>query len=79
MVNTRGVDFLFTGLAVVPAVLLLTGHLGPALLLFVPLLVGACLAGLYEQKTAEAPQAEAEAAVPEPTLTPAGHWRNRLD
>lgn len=79
MVNARRVDFLFTGLAVVPALLLLTGHPGPALLLFVPLLIGACLAGLYEQKTAEAPQPEAGAALPEATLTPAGHWRKRLD
>jgi len=50
--HSRWVDFLFTGLAVVPAALLFHGHPGPALLLFVPLLIGACLCGLYEQQCA---------------------------
>lgn len=79
MVNARRVDFLFTGLAVVPAVLLLTGHPGPALLLFVPLLIGACLAGMYEQQAAAGSQPEDTEAVPEPTLKAAGPWRKRLD
>ena len=80
MVNARRVDFLFTGLAVVPAVLLLTGHPGPALLLFVPLLIGACLAGMYEQRVVDGPLREGvEESVPEPTLTAAGTWRKRLD
>jgi hypothetical protein len=80
MVNARSVDFLFTGLAVVPAVLLLTGHPGPALLLFVPLLIGACLAGMYEQRAMNGRQRECvEESVPEPALTAAGPWRKRLD
>lgn len=45
------VDFLFTGLALVPTVLLLSGHIGPAMLLFVPLLIAACLTGMYQQQT----------------------------
>ncbi|MBX3651267.1 MAG: hypothetical protein KF771_07825 [Burkholderiales bacterium] len=79
MDKTRGVDFLFTGLAVVPGMLLFSGHPGPALLLFVPLLIGACLAGMYEQQTSAQTQQDAGAAEPQSTLTAAGHWRKRLD
>ncbi len=79
MFKARGVDFLFTGLAVVPGMLLFSGHPGPALLLFVPLLIGACLAGMYEQQAAAQPQQDAGAAGPQSTLTAAGHWRKRLD
>ncbi len=47
MSNERFVDFLFTGTAVVPAWLTLTGHLDIAFMLLCPLLIGACLAAAY--------------------------------
>jgi len=78
MYQARWVDFLFTGLAVVPMLLLFTGHPGPALLLFVPLLIGACLAGMYEQQTSENPGAATGDSMPGSTLTAAGQWPNRL-
>jgi|LNFM01.2.fsa_nt_gb hypothetical protein len=82
MYKARWVDFLFTGLAVVPMLLLFTGHPGPALLLFVPLLIGACLAGMYEQQisgqTSENSGTGAGDSLPESTFTAAGQWRNRL-
>ena len=45
----RLADFLFVGLGIVPAALLLGGHLDIAILLFVPLLITACLFGAWEQ------------------------------
>jgi hypothetical protein len=78
MYKARWVDFLFTGLAVVPGMLLLAGHPGPALLLFVPLLIGACLAGMDEQQTAPGPGAAADESLPASTFTAAGQWHNRL-
>ena len=51
MINTGFVDFLFTGVAIVPEVLLLTGHVGPAILLFIPLLIAACLISMYREQT----------------------------
>jgi len=78
MYKARWVDFLFTGLAIVPGMLLFTGHPGPALLLFVPLLIGACLAGMYEQQTAGSPGAGTGDSVPGSTFTAAGQWRSRL-
>lgn len=50
--NARGgriADFLFVGLGVVPVVLLLGGLPGIALLLFIPLMLTACLCGMWEQ------------------------------
>ena len=44
MSNSRLVDFLFTGLGVVPAALTFGGRLDLAVLLFFPLLLGACFA-----------------------------------
>jgi hypothetical protein len=67
-------DFLFTGLALVPAVLLLSGHVGPALLLFVPLLIAACLTGMYQQQAGVA-EAAAATAQPEQAIPPAGESR----
>lgn len=40
MINAGFVDFLFTG------------HPGPALLLFIPLLIAACLVSMYREQTA---------------------------
>jgi len=44
-------DFLFAGLAVVPGVLVAAGAVGPAIMVFVPLLFVACLCGWHEQVT----------------------------
>jgi hypothetical protein len=43
----RAVDFLFTGTAVVPAALMAGGAPGMALMVFCPLIIGACLAAAY--------------------------------
>jgi len=49
MKSARLADLLFTGLAIVPALLLLDGHPGIAIVVFPPLLIAACLCGAYEQ------------------------------
>lgn len=54
MINAGFVDFLFTGVAIVPQILLFTGYIGPALLLFIPLLIAACLISMYREQTAAA-------------------------
>lgn len=54
MINAGFVDFLFTGAAIVPQLLLFTGYIGPALLLFIPLLIAACLVSMYRQQVAAA-------------------------
>ncbi len=79
MQNAGLADFLFTGLAVVPGVLLLTGHVGPAILLFIPLLIGACLFSMYQQQMREA-QKTADSALPDTraVLQPSAHRRERL-
>ncbi len=43
MINAGFVDFLFTGAAIAPQLLLFTGDIGPALLPLIPLLIAACL------------------------------------
>lgn len=79
MQNAGFADFLFTGLAVVPGVLLLTDHVGPAILLFIPLLIGACLFSMYQQQMREAPKT-ADSALPDTraVLQPSAHRRERL-
>lgn len=57
MINAGFVDFLFTGVAIVPQILLFTGYIGPALLLFIPLLIAACLISMYRDQVREAPGA----------------------
>jgi hypothetical protein len=52
MFNAGFVDFLFTGAAILPQILLFTGYIGPALLLFIPLLIAACLISMYREQTA---------------------------
>ncbi len=71
MTNAGFVDFLFTGTAILPEVLLLSGYVGEALLLLVPMLIGVCLLSVYYDKTAgsSAPDEVAEAADPA-ELTP---------
>jgi hypothetical protein len=54
MFNAGFVDFLFTGAAILPQILLFTGYIGPALLLFIPLLIAACLISMYREQTASA-------------------------
>jgi len=54
MFNAGFVDFLFTGAAILPQILLFTGYIGPALLLFIPLMIAACLISMYREQTAAA-------------------------
>lgn len=58
MINAGFVDFAFVGVAVVPEVLLLAGYAAEALLLMVPMLIGACLVSLYFQQTQDDESAE---------------------
>lgn len=52
MSNVGFVDFLFTGVAILPEVLLFAGYIGEALFLLVPMLIGVCLLSMYYDKTA---------------------------
>lgn len=56
MINAGFVDFLFTGVAILPQILLLAGYIGPALLLFIPLLIAACLISMYREQTSRVSQ-----------------------
>jgi HAMP domain-containing protein len=49
MKNGRFADFFFVGLGVLPVTLLLSGYPELAVMLFVPLLLAACLFGAMEQ------------------------------
>ena len=50
--NARSLtDFMVAGMAVVPAVLARMDEIGPAIMVFVPLLMAACLFGAREQIT----------------------------
>lgn len=55
MINAGFVDFAFTGAAIVPEVLMLAGYVAEALLLMVPMLIGACLVSLYHQQVGASP------------------------
>lgn len=68
MINAGFVDFLFTGVAIVPQLLLFTGYIGPALLLLIPLLVAACLASMYRQQIAGSEENAAGDETPEQEL-----------
>ena len=64
MINAGFVDFLFTGAAIVPEVLMIAGYVGEGLLLLVPMLIAACLISVYhehagEQQASAAPDAAA--------------------
>ena len=61
MKHAHRTDFLFIGVAIVPAVLVAAGHLEAIFLLFLPLLIIACLCGMYEQKMEQIEQREAGA------------------
>jgi hypothetical protein len=72
-VNAQGVnmkhahrtDFWFAGVAILPAVFLCTGHPEAIFMLYPPLLIVACLFGMYEQKMEEQPpHCEAETPAP---------------
>ncbi len=79
MKHAHRTDFLFIGVAVLPAVLMVAGYLDVAYIFFCPLLIAACLHGMYEQKMepieqqplrdAETPSALPSAAVPRVTPT----------
>ncbi len=69
MINAGFVDFLFTGAAILPQILLFTGYIGPALLLLIPLLIAACLISMYREQTAVSESAEGATAEPESRLT----------
>ena len=60
MDGDRIADFLFLGVAILPPALFAAGHPAAALLLYCPLLFGACLAGSgpLEPKAAECPDAD---------------------
>lgn len=60
MINAGFVDFLFTGVAIVPQLLLFTGYIGPALLLLIPLLIAACLISMYREQTGTVSQETTE-------------------
>ena len=47
MSNERFVDFLFAGVSVVPAALTFAGHVGTAIVIVCPLLIGTCLTAAY--------------------------------
>lgn len=68
MINAGFVDFLFTGVAIVPQLLLFTGYIGPALLLFIPLLIAACLISMYRQRIAASEEETAGDEAPEQEL-----------
>jgi len=50
MTHAQRTDFLFIGVAVLPAVLMVAGYLNVVFIFFCPLLIVACLHGMYEQK-----------------------------
>ncbi len=62
MINAGFVDFLGTGAAIVPQLLWFTGYIGPALLLFIPLLIAACLISMYREQTGKKSQETTEAS-----------------
>lgn len=55
-------DFLFIGLGILPVVLACAGHPDLAILLFVPLLIAACLCGMHEAAQADRMEDEDGAA-----------------
>ena len=65
MINAGFVDFLFTGAAILPQILLFTGYIGPALMLFIPLLIAACLISMYREQTSGESQETTEEAAAE--------------
>lgn len=72
MINAGFVDFAFMGVAVVPEVLLLAGYAAEALLLLVPMLIGACLASLYFQQLPDASGEDVSASVADATASDTG-------
>ncbi len=73
MINAGFVDFLFTGTAILPEVLMLSGYVGEALLLLVPMLIGVCLLSVYYDKTAGSSAPDQAADADDPAgLTPGG-------
>lgn len=65
MINAGFVDFAFTGVGVVPAVLCFAGYLGEAMLLLIPILIAACLFSVYHDQvsTDEPPEVADSSAI----------------
>lgn len=72
MVQAGVVDFVYTGAALLPLVLLCNGHVAAALLL-VPVLIGACLLGDWGQQYGGDDGAEAGAASRTAATRPGDH------
>lgn len=62
MINAGFVDFLFTGAAILPEVLMLAGYVAEGMLLMVPLLIAACLFSMYRQQVIDGSSATPDAA-----------------
>lgn len=60
MKHARRTDFLFIGLGILPVVLAFAGYPDVAIMLFVPLLIAACLCGMHE--TAQADRMEVDSS-----------------
>ena len=71
MINAGFVDFAFTGVAIVPEVLLFAGYVGEAMLLLIPMLIGACLISMYHDSVSaeESPVGEDAVTVERKTGT----------
>lgn len=79
MINAGFVDFAFMGVAVVPEVLLMAGYVAEALVLMVPMLIGACLLGLYHQKVhTDEPEEDAADSVADIALRDTGEPLRRI-
>ena len=72
MINAGFVDFAFMGVAVVPEILLMAGYVAEALMLMVPMLIGACLASLYFQQLPETSGEDASASAGDATAPDSG-------
>jgi hypothetical protein len=64
MKHARRTDFWFAGVAILPVVFLFAGRPEAILMLYAPLLIVACLFGMYEQKMAQAEQPPPEPEKP---------------
>jgi len=80
MINAGFTDFLFTGVAIVPLILMFTGYIAPALLLFISLLIAACLISMYREQTTVAEENATGDAAAEQQLPPgvAGRLRETV-
>lgn len=66
MKHARRTDFWFAGVAILPVVFLFAGRPEAILMLYAPLLIVACLFGMYEQKMAQEQKPPLEPETPSP-------------